>query len=143
MRAPPRAQASHANLDADQAQGPPCEAQWAHGESNMKLPTDIRFLNVDRSAAVEEAIHERIAKIERQYQELVGWRVTVDLPHRHSPQARGFSVRVDVTLKGHELVVEHVSNDDVYIAVRDAFDAIRRRIEDTVRVQRGDVKNHV
>jgi hypothetical protein len=28
------------------------------------------------------------------------------------------------------------------VALRDAFDAIRRRIEDTVRIQRGSVKAH-
>lgn len=108
----------------------------------MKLPVDIRFVNVDRSTAVEEAINERIAKIERQCQDLVSWRVTVDQPHRHSSQGREFSVRIDVTLKGHELVVEHVADDDVYVALRDGFEAMRRRIESAVEIKRGEVKNH-
>jgi hypothetical protein len=51
-------------------------------------------------------------------------------------------VRVHVTLPGHELTVDRVQHEDAYVALRDAFDGMRRRIEDQVRVTRGDVKQH-
>jgi hypothetical protein len=31
---------------------------------------------------------------------------------------------------------------DVYVALRDAFDAIKRQLEEYVRIQRGEVKSH-
>jgi cold shock CspA family protein len=56
-------------------------------------------------------------------------------------------VRVDVIVPGHEFVghreppLQHF-HEDVYIAIRDAFDQVRRELEDHARRQRGDVKTH-
>jgi len=49
---------------------------------------------------------------------------------------------------GGELVAnrepdEHHAYSDVYVAIRDAFDAMRRQLEDYARRQRGQVKEHV
>jgi ribosome-associated translation inhibitor RaiA len=41
-----------------------------------------------------------------------------------------------VTLPGHELAVNQQPNEDAYLALRDAFDAIRRQVEDRVRRMR-------
>ena len=44
---------------------------------------------------------------------------------------------------GHaEIVVNRQQDEDVYVAMRDAFDAVARRIEEVVRIKRGDVKSH-
>jgi cold shock CspA family protein len=39
-------------------------------------------------------------------------------------------------------VVNHEAHEDVYVAVRDAFDAAKRQLEDYGRRQRGDIKAH-
>ena len=74
-------------------------------------------------------------------------RVVVEEPHRHHHQGNLFSVKIDVTLPGHEVVAskqsgQDHSHEDAYVVIRDAFDAVRRQIEDFVRKQRGDVKIH-
>jgi cold shock CspA family protein len=51
-------------------------------------------------------------------------------------------VRIDLTVPGHELVVDRVENEDVHVALRDAFDDMKRRLEDVVRQRRGDEKQH-
>jgi cold shock CspA family protein len=47
-----------------------------------------------------------------------------------------------MTVPGTELVVEHELSEDLEVAIRDAFDAARRKLEDFARKQRGDVKQH-
>jgi hypothetical protein len=37
--------------------------------------------------------------------------------------------------------IDH-AHEDVYVAIRDAFNAAVRRLEDQARKMRGDVKNH-
>lgn len=37
---------------------------------------------------------------------------------------------------------EKHAHEDVFVAVRDAFHAARRRLQDQVRRRRGDVKHH-
>jgi hypothetical protein len=48
---------------------------------------------------------------------------------------------------GKDVVVDRAgsldhAHEDVYVAIRDAFDAAARRLEDHARKMRGDVKNH-
>jgi cold shock CspA family protein len=52
-------------------------------------------------------------------------------------------VHIDIKIPGGgELVVNRAQNEDIYVAIRDAFNAASRQLEDHVRVQRGDVKSH-
>jgi len=113
----------------------------------MQLPLQITFRNMGSSAAVERAIREKAAKLEKFSDRIGGCRVVVEAPHRHHHQGRLYRVRVDLTLPGKELVAsrersEDHAHEDVYVAIRDAFDAVRRRVEDHERRGRGRVKHH-
>jgi ribosome-associated translation inhibitor RaiA len=52
------------------------------------------------------------------------------------------SVRIDLSVPGAELVANHARDEDVYVALRDAFAAITRQLEEYARRQRGEVKTH-
>jgi cold shock CspA family protein len=41
-----------------------------------------------------------------------------------------------------DFVVTREAHADLYVAIRDAFDAARRHLQDQVRKARGDVKHH-
>lgn len=98
----------------------------------MKQAPDIRFVGMEPSEALEAATLEKIAKLEQFCPQIMACHVVIDLPHRHSSQGRQFSVRVDLTLPGRELAVSRVEHQDVYVALRDAFDNMRRQLEDTM-----------
>ena len=49
---------------------------------------------------------------------------------------------VEARVPGHEVLVNRDHHEDVFVAVRDAFDAAARKLEDIARLQRGDVKTH-
>jgi hypothetical protein len=56
-------------------------------------------------------------------------------------------VRLDIAVPGREIVVGRDSkpgrsHEHVSVAIRDAFDAARRQIEDHARIHRGEVKLH-
>jgi ribosomal subunit interface protein len=113
----------------------------------MQVPLEIVFHNVDRSPAVEGAVRERVAKLEQFADNITSCRVTVEAPHKHHQQGNLYTVRVDLHYPGGETVANrapsaHHAHEDVYVAVRDAFKAARRQLQDRMRVQRGDVKPH-
>jgi ribosomal subunit interface protein len=115
--------------------------------SGMQVPLEVRFHNMDHSAAVEAAIRERTAKLERFADDIVSCHVAVEAPHKHHHHGNLYRVTVDVRLPGGEVVAsrsppEHHAHEDVYVAVRDAFKAAQRRVEDYVRVRRGKTKKH-
>lgn len=107
----------------------------------MQLPLEIVFHNMDPSPAVEEEIRRRAKKLERFAEDIVSCRVAVEAPHKHHRHGRLFHVSIDLRLPGREIVVnrdpaQHHAHEDVYVALRDAFDAARRRLQDTVRKHR-------
>ncbi|HEX5418681.1 MAG TPA: HPF/RaiA family ribosome-associated protein, partial [Gammaproteobacteria bacterium] len=113
----------------------------------MQVPLEIRFNNTPRSAEVEEAIRERAAKLERFAEDIVSCRVSVEAPHKRHRQGKIFRVAVDIRVPGGEVVASRSpgadhTHEDVYVAVRDAFDAARRQLQDYVRARRGKVKIH-
>jgi cold shock CspA family protein/ribosome-associated translation inhibitor RaiA len=111
------------------------------------MPIEILFHNVDRSAAVENDIRERVGKLERLADDMVSCRVTVEAPHKHHRQGKLYHVAVDIRIPGGEIVASRApgadhSHEDVHVAVRDAFNAARRQLQDRIRARRGDVKSH-
>jgi ribosome-associated translation inhibitor RaiA len=108
----------------------------------MKLPLQIHFLGLEPSQAVETAARERAAKLDHFAPDLMSCRVTIEQMHKHQHQGRPFAVRIAATLPGHELSVDRAHDEDVYVALRDAFDDMRRQLEDAVRRTRGQEKLH-
>lgn len=104
----------------------------------MQLPLQVTFRNMDRSDAVEAAVRERAEKLDEFFGRIMACRVTVEAPHRQHRKGKIFHVRVDLTVPGEEIVVrrdpaEHGAHEDIYVTVRDAFDAAQRRLQDYVR----------
>jgi ribosomal subunit interface protein len=110
--------------------------------SPMQVPLQITIRDVPHSAALEAQIRDRAAKLESFHPRITSCRVTVEELRKHHRQGREFRVHIDVRVPGREVVVDRDHHEDVYVALRDAFDAARRQLEEVVREQRGDVKVH-
>lgn len=113
----------------------------------MQTPLQITFRNMEPSAAVEARVRDRVEKLDRYYDRIMGCHVVVESPHRHHHQGKVFHVRIDLTVPRGEIVVKREAEDghaheDVFVAVRDAFDAMQRQLQDYARQQRGAVKAH-
>ena len=112
------------------------------GRHSVKVPLQIVVRNLAHSEALEARIRESITKLEGVHPRIVSCRVTVEESHRHQQQGREYQVRIDARVPGKELVASHDHHEDVYVALRDATQAMRRQLEDAVKTSRGDVKAH-
>jgi len=106
----------------------------------MKTPLQINFHDMPVSPALEALIREKAAKLEQFHPNVTSCRVVVDKPHNHSQQGEQFSVTVDITVPGATIVANHARNEDANVAVRDAFLAARRQVEDHVKKQRSEAR---
>jgi len=114
----------------------------------MQVPLHISFRNMEPSAAVEAKVRERAAKLDRFFDRITSCRVVVEAPHQHHHQGKLFHVRIDLSVPGGELLVnrdpaKQHAHEDVYVAIRDAFDAARRRLDQYVAQRHGSVKTHI
>lgn len=105
----------------------------------MNLPLQIAFHNMEHSAAIEGLLRKRSAVLERFSGNIVGCRIDVDRPHKHLRQGNPYLVRLDITVPGEEIAVtsRHHADKKLHVAVQEAFDAARRRLEDYERRRRG------
>jgi len=113
----------------------------------MQTALQIAFRNLERSPAVEAEVREHAVHLEKYCDQIMGCRVMVEAMHKHHARGNHYHVRIDVTVPDRELVAsrepdEHHAYTDVYVAIRDAFDSMRRQLEDYMRRQRRDVKAH-
>jgi len=108
----------------------------------MEIPLQISLHGIAQSDALYRAIREKAEKLERYYDHIISCRVVIELGARHKRKGKQFNVRIDLKVPGGEIAVTHEHDEEVQVALRDAFDAARRRLEDYVRGQRGDVKRH-
>jgi len=109
----------------------------------MRLTPQVTLKDIPHSDAVEAKIREKVTKLERFHSRIMGCRVAVESPQRRQHQGKLYTVRIDITVPGEEIVINRVENEDLYVAIRDAFDAANRKLEEQARRQRGDVKAHV
>jgi ribosomal subunit interface protein len=113
----------------------------------MQTPPRISFHGLDPSPAIETRVREEVEKLQRFHDRITGCHVTITAPHRRHRQGIIYGVRIDITVPREEIVVSREpetnhAHEDPYVAIRDAFQAARRQLEDRVRKNRGYVKSH-
>ena len=113
----------------------------------MQTPLQITFRHMGPSPALEERIRARVAELEQFFARIVSCHVTVECRHQRQHQGKLFDIGIALTLPGCELVVNrdtglNHAHEDAYVAVRDAFDAVRRQLEDYARRGRGAEQLH-
>src|ERR1035437_7803659 len=108
----------------------------------MQIPLQITIRDVEHSEALETYIREKAEKLDEFFSHIMSCRVVVEVPHKHHNQGKQFNVRIDIGVPGSEIVVNRDHDVDVYIALRDAFDAAHRQLDDYSRKHRGNVKTH-
>jgi len=108
----------------------------------METPLQIVVRNIAHSDALEARVREDVAKLEAFHPRIISCRVKIEELQKHRRQGRHLRVSIDLRVPGREIVASHDHDEDVYVALREAFHSARRQLEDTVRVMRGDVKVH-
>jgi ribosome-associated translation inhibitor RaiA len=107
---------------------------------SMGIPLQISLHGVPASDALYDAVRARVDRLERCYSRVTACHVIVELAARQ--RTSEFAVRIGLKVPGGEIAVTHPRGENLQAALRDAFDAARRQLEDYARTQRGDVKRH-
>ena len=120
---------------------------------------------MNHSAAVVTRIEEEAGKLDRYFDRITSCRVVVEAPHAHHRRGDVFHIRIELGVPGKELVASHEPvartgakaqdeeptkkhseieepHKNVYVAIRDAFKAMRRQLQDYVHCLRQEVKTH-
>ncbi len=106
------------------------------------LPVQITVRDMTTSPSLEDHLRKKALKLNQYFDRINSCRIVIQIPQKHKHQGKLFSVCIALTVPGKELVVNRKLDEDVYVAIRDAFIAAGRRLENYARKRRGDVKTH-
>ncbi len=114
----------------------------------MQEPLRIAFRNIEPPIGAEEEVRTRAGELERFFDRIIACSVVVEAHHKHQHQGNLYHVRIELIVPEREIIVrreppEHHAHEDMHVAVRDAFGAAQRQLQDHAREMRGDVKTHV
>jgi ribosome-associated translation inhibitor RaiA len=102
----------------------------------MSIPLEISFHGLERSEAAEARIRDKFERLHQHFDRITHARVVIETPRRHTAAAKVFQVKIEIGLPGQKpLIVRnelpaYQTRTDIAIAVRDAFAAARRRLDD-------------
>lgn len=107
----------------------------------------ITFLDFPESDSVWLAVQKRVEKLERFFERIIRCEVVVSCPHRHRHSDRLYHVQIYVFLPGDDIIINRNSQQnethrDIYIAIRDAFNAAERVLKDKLKKVRHEIKTH-
>jgi ribosomal subunit interface protein len=112
----------------------------------MLTGPQIVFQGMDASPAIETRVREKIAWLEKYFSRVTHTRVVIEAPHRHRRKGKTYRIKIELGIPGRaDLVVSHdheldSAHEDIRVAITDAFDAARRRLEDLTDKMEGKVK---
>ncbi len=111
------------------------------------MPLQITLRHMEPSAAIEARVRKLAAELEHFSPNITHCHVVIIAPHQHHHQGNLFDVRIDLTAPGTQIAIntenrDNHAHEDVYVALRDAFKAARRKLQDYERERRHDVKTH-
>ena len=101
----------------------------------MRTPVEISLRGVPVCAALERYINERARQLARQCERIQACHVAIEALRRRGQTGAPFAVRLNIMLQGIEVAVNREHAGDVYIAVREAFEAASFQVSDHMRRQ--------
>lgn len=108
----------------------------------MQIQPRITLLDVPQSQAIETDIRDKIEKLETFYPHMTRCDVVIKQEQKHTHTGKLYRPRITVSVPGEKINVNHACNEDVYVALRDAFSATRRRLQEYSCRQHGNIKHH-
>lgn len=104
----------------------------------MSFPIEVRFRDMETSPALEQFVRRWAAKLGRVHERIGSCEVVIERPHQSQHQGQHVHVRITLAVPGPDIVVSHGqerdgAHEDAYVAVRDAFRAARRQLEQHAR----------
>jgi ribosomal subunit interface protein len=113
----------------------------------MQQEPEITFKDVPHSDAVEARVRALIGELERFSDRIITCRVVLAKSTQGQHKGNLYQCRILVALPGGEIAINRANpnshaHEDIYVAIRDAFEAATRKLQDHVRRHRGDIKLH-
>ncbi len=103
----------------------------------MAISVQTTFRDIDPSDAVEAKINDRVKRLEKFAKRATGLHVTIAAPHHGGQKGKHYQFTLELLVPGGDIVVKqgdtpNPAHEDVFVAMRDAFATLERRVHEYV-----------
>jgi cold shock CspA family protein/ribosome-associated translation inhibitor RaiA len=111
-------------------------------EQIMQTPLQIVWEHLDPSDFIKKRIEREVAGLEKTFGRIVSCKVFIEGPGRRHKKGGLYAVRAQLDLPGGKEISAsrnpplNQAHEDAYVTIRDVFQALRRRLRETVRERR-------
>jgi ribosomal subunit interface protein len=109
---------------------------------SVMTDVQVTMRDIPNSTAIESTIRTKAEKLNKFYDRILKCTVVIELPQKRKHQGKIYNVRIDLKVPGRQLVCTHKFDQDIYVAIRDAFNAIGKQLEEFARKRHGRTKTH-
>jgi len=109
---------------------------------DMSIPLNITSRDFPLTEAIETLIRQKTDKLEKMSDRITECNIVIESPHNKQRKGKTYMVRIDVKIPKSDLVVKRQPHNDIYVAIRDAFQTAQRLVEEQSRKMRNEVKVH-
>lgn len=107
----------------------------------MQTPVQITFRGLPRSGPVTAEVHSRVERLEHLFGPLTRCHVVIEVCHHNHRKGNIHSVSIEAMLPGTDLVAsrdsgENHDHENVYVAIRDTFNALGRELQNRLKKKR-------
>lgn len=112
----------------------------------MKLPIEISYRDVEKTASIEDLIRTKANDLEKVCDYITGCSIAIEKPHESVKNGNPYRVRLSITVPpGNEIVVRRdfydaKMHDPLATVIRDAFRVAKRQLKKVVEKQRASVQ---
>jgi ribosomal subunit interface protein len=105
----------------------------------MPTQIEVHFHGIEKSEAVEARIVEKVSKLGKYFERLTRARVVLEATQRNAQRPLAYLIKIELSVPSHTpIIVSHEratsqGNDDLQLAIRDAFEAAARKLEELSR----------
>jgi cold shock CspA family protein/ribosome-associated translation inhibitor RaiA len=114
----------------------------------MQVPLHISFENSEPSEAIRLEVERHAKRLEKFHDRITSCKVAVIAPQTRHRKGDPFKIDIRIAMPEHKDIFVTKTHGDMpahehaTVAIKDAFAAAQRQIEDAVREMRGQVKLH-
>jgi ribosome-associated translation inhibitor RaiA len=99
---------------------------------------EVNFHGIEKSDAIEQKVRDKVAKLQRHFERMTSCRVAIEAPQRNPQKPKVYQIKIEIGVPSRQpIVITHErtgshANEELALAIRDAFEAATRKVDDTV-----------
>jgi putative sigma-54 modulation protein len=103
----------------------------------MTTLVEVHFHGIEKSDAIEQRVRDKVAKLQSHFERMTSCRVGIEATQRSPQKPKVYQIKLEIGIPRRKPIVvtyERVgsrANEELCLAIRDAFEAALRKVDGT------------